>query len=316
MLVGVLVGVLLVTAGCGAGPASRPSPSVPPSVATAESNRRAAEREAQRLVTLVPTPPGASPVASPGTRLAGPASRPMVDSLAVRSAFWSVPLPYEQAAAWIEAHPPHGLAWPGHGGTSGGGSAPTRDWSAWAPASTAWESAQAEANLVGTGPATSLLRVDGVVVWLDPTPLPDRADGGGRVRLAVAGSCPASEQGITGVTAAGPGLDAALLPGPAPTGGLVCRYAGLNATVPLHLTATQRLDAARAAALATRVLALPLGHADGEVRSCPGDDGAAVLVALAYPARDDVDLWITTAGCTSVANGRILAAAPRDLVAP
>jgi hypothetical protein len=38
------------------------------------------------------------------------------------------------------------------------------------------------------------------------------------------------------------------------------------------------------------------------------DDGSAAVIVLAYPGRPDVDLWATTSGCTTIANGHISAA--------
>jgi hypothetical protein len=38
------------------------------------------------------------------------------------------------------------------------------------------------------------------------------------------------------------------------------------------------------------------------------DDGSAEVLALAYPGRPDVDLWVTLNGCRDVSNGYILAA--------
>jgi len=310
----------LAIAGCrGETPADLSRSSATTRPTTAAGNRSAAEREAERLLALVPVPAGSTVLAAAPEGLADVPARPVVDSIAVRSRFWTVPLPYEQARAWIEAHPPEPLSWTSHGGSSGGGHAPTTDWATEQGASASWQEAQAEVSLVGAGGTTSRMRVDGVAVWLDPTPYPDDATvpGGRRVRLTLAAGCPASDRTVVGVTGDGPGqdapgLDTQLLPGPQPTAGLVCRYSGLNGAKgkpPMALLASRTLDAAAARRLAADVLALPLAHPVGEVRSCPADDGSAVLVALAYPGRADADLRITTTGCRSVANGRIRAGA-------
>ncbi len=52
---------------------------------------------------------------------------------------------------------------------------------------------------------------------------------------------------------------------------------------------------------------MPLSHPDGEVVNCPMDDGSAEVLALAYPGRPDVDLWIKLNGCGGVSNGYITA---------
>jgi hypothetical protein len=52
---------------------------------------------------------------------------------------------------------------------------------------------------------------------------------------------------------------------------------------------------------------LPLSHTDGAVVHCPMDDGSAEILALAYPGRPDVDLWIKLNGGASVSNGYIAA---------
>jgi hypothetical protein len=59
---------------------------------------------------------------------------------------------------------------------------------------------------------------------------------------------------------------------------------------------------------AARLMArLPLSHPDREVVNCPMDDGSAEVLALAYPGRPDVDLWIRLNGCRGVSNGYITA---------
>jgi hypothetical protein len=43
----------------------------------------------------------------------------------------------------------------------------------------------------------------------------------------------------------------------------------------------------------------------GGVVNCPADDGSAEVLALAYPGRPGVDLWISLNGCGGVSNGYI-----------
>lgn len=52
---------------------------------------------------------------------------------------------------------------------------------------------------------------------------------------------------------------------------------------------------------------MSLSHTVGGVGSCPADTDSAEVLALAYPGRPDVDLWIKLNGCGGVSNGYILA---------
>jgi hypothetical protein len=318
----VLAATLILTlavAGCGGASAGRAPESstttgttttTTTEMTTVTANRAAAEREAQRLLGLVPIPDGAVALTAPPDGLDDVPDRPMVDSFAVRSRFWTLQVPYQQAKAWIDAHPPIPLRWTVHGSGSGGPHGSLTTWGTDQSTSSAWQWARATASLVGSDGSTSTMRVDGMAVWLDPTPYPDdvTAGAGQRVRVTVASGCPASDRSVGGVTGDGPDLDTQLLPGPNATAALACRYSGLNGgdgKPALTLIATHRLDAAAARRLAVAVLALRLAHPVGAVGSCGGNDGSAVLVALTYPGRPDVDLWIATTGCQVIANGHI-----------
>jgi hypothetical protein len=87
---------------------------------------------------------------------------------------------------------------------------------------------------------------------------------------------------------------------------LRCRYDGLNGH-PFRLVAAERLGAAQARRAARAMARIPLSHVDGGVVNCPMDDGSFELLALAYPGRPDIDLWIKLNGCTWVSNGYIAA---------
>lgn len=143
-------------------------------------------------------------------------------------------------------------------------------------------------------------------VHLDPGPVPIRAPGA-RVHVSVAGGCPQTDQSVAGVVNSGTDLRQRLLPAATPTAGLECRYYGLNGH-PWQLRSRQVLSAAAAASLAESVARMPLSHATGGVVNCPMDDGSAEIIALSYPGRADVDLWVALTGCGGVSNGFIAAA--------
>jgi hypothetical protein len=60
---------------------------------------------------------------------------------------------------------------------------------------------------------------------------------------------------------------------------------------------------------ADAIARLPLSHVDGFEPPCPADLGPVEVVALSYPRRADVDLWINLAGCfgEQAADGYIIA---------
>jgi len=67
-----------------------------------------------------------------------------------------------------------------------------------------------------------------------------------------------------------------------------------------------RLNAAAARRVAGSMARLPLSHVDGAVLHCPADDGSVEVIALAFPRRKDVDLWLALTGCGGVSNGYIV----------
>ena len=324
--------VACLLAGCDSLPAAVPAAST--TASTAAGNRELAGHEAARLLSLTPVPDGAVRLASVPRSLPGPAlGTPGVTSLIDQVRSWRLPMTLAQATAWLHAHTPRGLrddgsttGWGPHGvNMIGRGYA--------GPGGPAWQSAELDIALGPAGRRASVLRADGVVVWLDPVPVPDN-EPGPRIRVTVTGNCPASDVGFAGVsnpTVADPtvadhgvadhgvadhgvadhgvadhGADLAhrLLPGAAPTAGLACRYAGLGGGY--RLWSATRLDAAAARQVAAPLARLPLGHVDGGMTSCPADDGSAEVVALSYLGRADVDLWISLSGCGGVSNGHIV----------
>jgi hypothetical protein len=140
--------------------------------------------------------------------------------------------------------------------------------------------------------------------------------------VTVAGGCPASDAqpssaarpgaggdgavAFVGVTNHGADLRRRLLPAAAPAAGLECTYYGMNGHS-YRLRAVTRLSAAQARHVAAELAAISVSHALGELFGCLLDDGAATVIALNYPGRDDVDVWDALDGCPFVSNGFIRA---------
>ena len=275
---------------------------------TAAGNRAAARAEAAKLLALARLPHGAVRLARPPRSLShaaigAPAAKSLVDLTAV----WRVALPFATAHAWLSAHPPAGLSAGGEAssGNTITGRTYTEGSSYEGPSSPAWQTAELNISIAPYGPHATAIRADGVVVWLDPRPVRS-SPGAHPLRVTLAGGCPASDRGVTGVTNGGPGLTAGLLPRGEPTAGLRCRYEGMNGH-PFRLIAATRLTRAEARRAAKTIAATPLSHPDGEVVNCPLNDGSAQVLVLAYPGRADIDLWITPTGCGGISNGHIIA---------
>jgi hypothetical protein len=173
------------------------------------------------------------------------------------------------------------------------------------PSNPAWQSADLAIEVAPAGSDASVIRADGQVVWLDPVPEQDLGSAR-RMRVTVAGGCPDSDAGFADVANSGLGLTGRLLPGTAPAAGLECRYYGLNGHA-WRLRSATRLNAAAASRVASSMARIPLSHPEGAVLNCPLDDDSAEVIALSYPGRPDVDLWISLTGCGGVSNGYILA---------
>lgn len=298
--------VVTLLAGCSTSP-ELVRVSAPPAShdAGARANRDAAEREARRLLTLTDVPPGAKPLHSAPPKLDGPGmGTPSVESLVDAARFWSVPMTFGATMDWFTAHPPRGHL-SKEGTSSGGGPGfQSAGLGYWAGKSKAWQSSELEVSLL-SGPGThTYVRVDGVVVWLDPTPVRDPTSGR-RIHFAVAQGCPAGDRGVPGVTNQGSDLDRQLLPAGVPQRALVCLYGGFNRD-PFQLTQHRLLDASAAAAGARELRALPLSHVVGGVHSCPGATGMAAYIAFDYAGGRSIDVAGGTGGCSSVRNGHIL----------
>jgi hypothetical protein len=309
--------VVLVVAGCGPGARSDDDQVAPATVSTtsttevpqvsAAANHAKASAEAERLLGLVTVPPGAAMLTStPLPSLAVPPVSPgSSTSLIDRSATWTVQMSLSATLRWFASHHPGGLRESGAGSLSTHGVTTVSGYGYSAPSSAAWAEALVEIAVAPLGPSSSELRADGMTVWLDPIPLRD-SQSGPRISVDVASGCPASDRGIVGVTNPGAPLNDSLLPSGEPTAGLVCVYDGANGEA-FALKQQTALGATAAAAFAARFRQVTLGHADGEVSFCPMDDGSATVIALRYPDRRNVDLWMRTRGCTSISNGYITA---------
>jgi hypothetical protein len=309
--------VVLVVAGCGPGPRSDHDQVAPVTVSTtsttevpavsAAANQAKSAAEAERLLGLVTLPPGAAALTStPLPSLAAPPVSPgSSTSLIDRSAMWTVPMSLSATLQWFASHHPGGLSQSGAGSLSTHGVTTVSGYGYSAPSSAAWAEALVEIAVAPLGPSSSELRADGMTVWIDPVPLRD-SQPGPRMSVDVASGCPASDRAIVGVTNPGAPLNDSLLPPGEPTAGLVCVYDGANGDA-FALKQQTALDATSAPAFAARFRQIPLGHADDGVSYCPMDDGSATVIALRYPDRRNVDLWMRTTGCTSISNGFIAA---------
>jgi hypothetical protein len=298
-------------AGCGTLPAPspgaspariRPLPAAPPTLA---GNRSLARREALRLLAAAVVPAGATTLQAAPSWPPGSDPAPGATSVVDLTRSWRLPMTLAQASAWLTAHSPRGLGRPaGPSGISQDGTPEDLGYTYPGPASPAWDSAELQAQVARLAPGGgTVLRVDAVVAWLDPVPIEDNRTGP-RVRVTIAGGCPAADAGDVGVRNPGARLTKTLLPAAAPAAGLTCVYYGLNGH-PFRLRSQAALDAAAAGKLAAAVSAIPLAHLIGGTVNCPFEDGSAEIVVLSYPGRPDVDLWQYLGGCGSTSNGFI-----------
>jgi hypothetical protein len=235
---------------------------------------------------------------------------------------------FETAVAWERSHPPAGTELFDEGKGSGPGPSDRSVSLDYVPtvSSPAWSDGKLALEVVSGTPTVSYLRVDAAAAAIDPTPYSD-VDTDPRVRVTVAGGCPEGNSTGDGEVNQGADLATLMVPVAAPRAGLLCEYAGDNrgsdGTTPNQLIKAIPLDADLAAKIAHEIAQVPLGHVDGEGRSCPaGGLGPDPVLALSYADRTDVDVWGTSGACGWIANGRILltggdlAASVEDLVSP
>ena len=285
---------------------------------SATGNRHAAEQEAARLLGMATLPPTAVAASSHPQTLDQPAlGGSWATSSVDRVRFWRVSTGLDSTMAWIRAHPPRRLTL---AGSSSGGGPASRGSPAYRTAGVGYSEPDRPGMQdlllvisVATLPSGgSAIRTDGMASWLDPQPIRDERPGK-RLRVTVAGGCPGTDRSAVDVQVP-PAQDrrelaARLLPAARPVSALVCDYSGMNGHPVSGLLRSRHLDATAAARLARIVAGLPLSHPDGTVMHCPMDDGTATILAFAYKARPDVDLWLDRNGCAAVTNGLILARA-------
>jgi hypothetical protein len=302
---------VIACAGCGAGsgaPGAQvrgPGP-LSPGSSTAGQNRALTQAEAQRLLRLAPLPRGATPTRTDTGKLAGPAlGTPNTSSLIDLHRFVRVSMPMSAAWGYVMAHPPAGLTDSGTGSSGTTGGAVTSEGIGWNEPDRAYATGLERDVSLASVPGGTLIRADGMGEWIDPRPIKDTASGH-RVRVTVAGGCPAGDRGVVGVSNPGSGLSDALLPAAPPTAALICAYGGLNPPHVFGLFKRVRLPVGEARRLAQQARRLPLGHIDGDVTSCPEDSALFDVIAFSYAGSPDVDLGYKASGCQSIGNGHIL----------
>jgi hypothetical protein len=209
-------------------------------------------------------------------------------------------MPFTAAEEWLAAHGPAGLRRDAEEGPY-----PASGFSYAGPGSPAWDSAELDIEVAPASDGAIVMRADALVVWLDPVPVRDTARGK-RLRVLADAACPATDAGVAGVVNPGRDLAHELVPAGRPRAGLECWYYGMNG-LPWQLRRQQHLTAVQAQRVAAPMTRLQLSHPLGAALNCPVDDGWAELIALSYPGRPDVDLWVRLNGCGGVSNGYIFA---------
>jgi hypothetical protein len=297
---------------CQAPPASKGGDEGPDSATVA-----AAQAEADRMIALVRAPAGASAVATDPSG-GGPVWESAVTKNKVqRARSWKLPGTFEQALTWLVSYDPPLLARNGLEMENASTSYASAIGPKFATADRTygdvhrghWSDASLKVVVSRGSGDTAYLDAVGLAYPLDDhirrdiTPCP-------RLRVPVDQPCPdAPMNGLAewlrpGVDNPGqPDLDRMLVPAGTPTGGRICYY-GEAVTA----SAQRVLDGPTAAWMAQQVRSVHLDHDDydgpygGLGTSGPG----AVILALSYPGRPDVDVQAEDrSGLRDVANGRI-----------
>ena len=290
---------------------SRPTPAVP---AAAAHNHDLTVRETLRLVGLAEVPRSARQLKSQPQNAPGPAMG--VESTTSRVAsttYWQVPMSVMDSDRWFKANAPKGMAFSSSGSYGGTAASPKVMGEAFSgPANAAWNNGQLQMTAAPVTPTSSIWRIDGVAIWLNPGPIPDD-DTGTRIHVSVADGCPSSDKKVVGVSNPSVDLKSMLVPKADPVSALICRYVGMNGptnTVGSH----QLLTGTVAAHLGRKAQNVSLSYDSGEgAHSCPADDEAMTLIVFGYRDGSSVDLWQKASGCGWVANGEIKALRGLDL---
>lgn len=269
--------------------------------------------EANRLLSLAPIPPGASEAQGPPPEvLSSPIEgMPSAGHLIEVSAFWDVPMSMDDAMQWVEDHPPTGLH---QVSSSSNKKGPDREITArgvsWGATSTAaYDSAQLQVGVAPDGTGHSILRTDGMTVWISTAPVPDTASGP-RIRVTLNDGCPADLANAADIENNAGTLRSRMLPAEEPSGGLICEYGGGSepgSGASRQFATSTTLTASTATALANVINAIRLQSDDSQIVSCPMDHGQNDVLLFAYPGQSDVDLWYHPTGCQYLDNGFVVA---------
>lgn len=272
--------------------------------ATPAANKHRTVREARHLVALAPLPADRHRLAHAPRGLHQPATEPAAASLVDVKRFWRVAMSFQRAGRWMERHHPRGLRKSLSGSSGSHGTVVSRFVGYDARDSAAWVEAELQIEVVRGPHGTSLWRVDGMALWLDPRPIRD-TDHGHRARITTHTGCPVSDRHFGDVRNSGARLARMLVPPGKPTAVLLCSYTGLNGRA-FSLSAHHRYGPRIANRLVYRLRSVSLAHPDGVQTSCPMDDGSAAVAAFAFPGRPDVAIWIHATGCRYDDNGVIV----------
>jgi hypothetical protein len=173
-------------AACGAAvvPASVAGHPSSPAAATTASTHPLAEAELATLLAGVQVPPGSAKVTS--APVAYLAQAPLTEgstNLLTLTSWWRIEMPFADALAWMQAHPPGGLP-SDSGGQAGGPGVPVNRLLGFsAPSTTAYDGAAVELELVAMSSSETGLRADAEVIWLPPKPSDELVPAGTAVTL-------------------------------------------------------------------------------------------------------------------------------------
>jgi hypothetical protein len=315
---GLLAVLAVLVCGCaGSHPVSVPDLSAPPPTSTQISsrpdpqyqdpNRVKAVAEADRLLAEAVVPAGSTirvgspPVALSAPIMGTPGSSHLIDARRV----WAVPMAMANFLTWLRSHPPARLT--RSGSSSGRGPGGESAGYAWSDSPTrAYGSPELDIGVTPSGTSRSIVRADGIDIWLSATPTVDTGSGR-RVRVTIAGGCPATIAGYGDVANPRGDLTARMLPAETPTAGLICRYGRVfGASKASTLAHSTVLSTPPARTLARSVNAIWTGSAGTGSTSCPDDTGVSDVIVFGYTGRSDVDLWYHASGCQGVDNGYIV----------